>query len=134
MADALELAKSCARHADDIQAEDILVIDLRGLSSITDFFVICTGSSTPHLKAIRREVSQNVEKELGEKPRTVEGDPESQWLVLDFFDVIVHIFHKDKRSLYALENLWKDAPRLPLDFLSESGANSASASGESREA
>lgn len=123
MAHALELAKACARQADEIQAEDILVIDLRGLSSITDFFVICTGSSTPHLKAIRREISDNVEKELGDKPRTVEGDAESQWLVLDFFDVIVHIFHEDKRNLYALENLWKDAPRLPLDFLTNPEAN-----------
>ncbi len=117
MADALDIAKACARYADDLQAEDILIIDLRGLSSITDYFVICTGSSTPHLKAIRRDISQKVADELGEKPRSVEGAPESQWLVIDFVNVIVHVFHRDKRDLYGLENLWKDAPRLALDFL-----------------
>ena len=117
MADALDIAKASARYADDLQAEDILILDLRGLSSITDFFVICTGTSTPHLKAIRRDVSKNVEEELGEKARSVEGDAESQWLVIDFVDVIVHIFHAEKREVYGLENLWKDAPRVDLDFL-----------------
>ena len=131
MADALDIAKASARFADDLQAEDILVLDLRGLSSITDYFVICTGTSTPHLKAIRRDVSQKVEEELDEKARSVEGDVESQWLVIDFVDVIVHIFHTDKREVYGLENLWKDAPRVALDFLpapagSESGEEAAS--------
>ncbi|MCB1229285.1 MAG: ribosome silencing factor [Verrucomicrobiae bacterium] len=119
MAEALEIAKACARYADDLQAEDILILDLRGLSSITDYFVICTGTSTPHLKAIRRDVSQKVAEELDEKPRSVEGDPESQWLVIDFVNVIVHIFHRDKRSHYGIEDLWKDAPRVSLDFLPE---------------
>lgn len=117
VAEALDIAKACARYADDLRAEDILVIDLRGLSSITDFFVICTGTSTPHLKAIRRDISQKVAEEIDEKPRSVEGDPESHWLVIDFVDVIVHVFHEDKRAVYGLEDLWKDAPRVSLDFL-----------------
>lgn len=117
VADALDIAKASARIADDLQAEDILVLDLRGLSSITDYFVICTGTSTPHLKAIRRDVSRKIEEELDEKARSVEGDVESQWLVIDFVDVIVHVFHSDKRDVYGLENLWKDAPRIQLDFL-----------------
>ena len=124
MADALDIAKASARYADELQAEDIIVLDLRGLSSITDFFVICTGTSTPHLKAIRRDVSRNVEEELGEKARSIEGDAESQWLVIDFVDVIVHVFHDDKREIYGLENLWKDAPRVDLEFL-DSGDSSA---------
>lgn len=127
MADALDIAKASARYADELQAEDIIVLDLRGLSSITDFFVICTGTSTPHLKAIRRDVSRNVEEELGEKARSVEGDAESQWLVIDFVDVIVHVFHDDKREIYGLENLWKDAPRVDLDFLDSGDGSDPSA-------
>ncbi|MCB1235790.1 MAG: ribosome silencing factor [Verrucomicrobiae bacterium] len=111
-----ELAECCARHADDIQAEDIAVLDLRGISSLADFFVICTGTSMPHLKAIRRDVRDHVEEELGEKPRSIDGDPESQWLVMDYVNVVVHIFHKEKREHYALEKLWSDAPRLEIDF------------------
>jgi ribosome-associated protein len=114
VAEALEIAKACARHADDIKAEDILVLDLRGLSNITDYFVICSGNSAPHLKAIRRDISDKVQIELGEKPRYADGDPESQWLVLDYINVIVHIFHPDKRFHYGLETLWKDAPRVDL--------------------
>lgn len=117
MADALDIAKACALHADAIKAEDIQILDLRGLSSITDYFVICTGTSTPHLRAIRRDVAEKVAEELGEKPRSIDGDPESQWLVLDYVNVIVHLFNAEKRSHYGLETLWKDAPRLPLDFL-----------------
>ncbi|MCB1090859.1 MAG: ribosome silencing factor [Verrucomicrobiae bacterium] len=122
VADALDIAKACALHADQIKAEDILILDLRGLSSITDFFVLCTGTSTPHLRAIRRDIADKVEESLGEKPRSVEGDPESQWLVLDYVNVIVHIFHEEKRRHYGLETLWKDAPRVPLDFLPVPGA------------
>ncbi|MBL9152398.1 MAG: ribosome silencing factor [Verrucomicrobiales bacterium] len=117
VADALDIAKACALHADQIKAEDIVILDLRGLSSITDYFVICNGTSNPHLKAIRRDISEKVLETLGEKPRSVDGDPESQWLVLDYVNVIVHVFHADKRHLYGLETLWKDAPRVPLDFL-----------------
>jgi ribosome-associated protein len=122
VADALEIAKACALHADGIKAEDLLILDLRGLSSITDYFVICNGTSTPHLRAIRRDISDKVLETLGEKPRSIDGDAESQWLVIDYVNVIVHIFHQDKRTLYGLETLWKDAPRVPLDFLPETPA------------
>ena len=122
MAEAQTIAKTCAKYADEIQAEDIVVLDLRGISTISDFFVICTGTSTPHLKAILREVRRNTEEELSEKPRSTEGDAESQWLVLDYVDVIVHIFHQDKREVYSLEDLWSDAPKLELDFLEQANA------------
>jgi len=110
--EALEIAQNCARCADDIQAEDIVILDLRGISMITDFFVICTGTSMPHLKAIRRDVRAGVEERIGEKARSSEGNTESQWMVIDYVDVIVHIFHRDKREVYALEDLWSDAPRI----------------------
>ena len=119
MPDAKTIAETCAKQADEIQAEDIVVLDLRGISTIADFFVICTGTSTPHLKAILRDVRAKTEESIGEKPRSSEGDAESQWLVIDYVDVIVHIFHQEKRHLYSLEDLWSDAPKLELDFLAK---------------
>lgn len=116
MPDAITIAKTCAKHADEIQAGDIVVLDLRGISSIADYFVICTASSVPHLKAVNREIRQGTEAEIGEKPRSGEGDPSSLWLIIDYVDVVVHIFHEDKRGLYSLEDLWSDAPRVELDL------------------
>lgn len=117
MPDAETIAKTCAKYADEIQAENIVVLNLKGISTIADYFVICNGTSMPHLKAIRRDVRDKTEEEIGEAPRSVEGDAESQWMVIDYVDVIVHIFHEDKREVYSLEDLWSDASRLELDFL-----------------
>lgn len=117
MPDSLTIAKACAKCADDIQAEDIVVLDLRGISSIADYFVICTATSVPHLKAVNRDVRAKTEEEIGEKPRSGEGDASSLWMILDYVDVIVHIFHSEMRDVYSLEDLWSDAPRVPLDFL-----------------
>lgn len=100
-----------------MQAEDIVILDLRGISSIADFFVICTATSVPHLKAVSRDVRAKTQEAIGEKPRSADGDAASLWMVTDYVDVIVHVFHKDKRELYALEDLWSDAPHLALDFL-----------------
>jgi ribosome-associated protein len=110
----LELATAAARSAEGKQAEDITVLDLRGLSTIADYFVVCSGTSLPHLKAIYREVFEQLSKEHDVKPRTTEGIPESQWLILDYSDVIVHVMHSDKRLYYALEDLWNDAPRVEV--------------------
>ncbi len=105
----LELAIACAKAAEDIQAEDIRVLDLQGISSLTDFMVICSGSSMPHLKAILREVSKGVEASTGDSPTHTEGKAVTRWVVLDYFDVMVHILHQDMREIYALEELWGDA-------------------------
>lgn len=115
MPDALTIAKTSARFADEIQAEDIVVLDLRGISSLADYFVICTATSLPHLKAVSRDVRLKTEEEIGEKPRSADGEATSMWLVIDYVDVVVHIFHEEKRSLYALEDLWSDAPRVELE-------------------
>ncbi|NNE91520.1 MAG: ribosome silencing factor [Verrucomicrobiales bacterium] len=117
MADTETIIETCAKYAEEIQAEDIVVLDLRGISTIADYFLICTGTSMPHLKAIRRDISEKVEEEIGERPRSVDGKADSLWMVLDYVDVVVHIFHKDTRSVYALEDLWSDAPRVDYDFL-----------------
>lgn len=110
-----ELALAAAGYADEKQAEDIVILDLRGISSIADFFVICTGTSTPHLKAVSREVSEKLHEEHDLRPRAKDGNPESQWLILDYVDVIVHIFHEENRANYSLEDLWSDAERVAFE-------------------
>lgn len=91
-----------------------MVLDLRGLSSYTDFFLICSATSEPHLKAIMGEIQDRLRKEHGLKPVAVDGFPLSQWIVADYGGVIIHAFHQAKRPYYSLEDLWSDAPRLKL--------------------
>jgi ribosome-associated protein len=90
----------------------VVILDLRGISSFTDFFVICSGSSEPQLKAITGEIEERMKKDVGRTPIAVDGYPLSQWVVLDYSDVLVHIFHDSKRDFYSLEDLWSDAPRM----------------------
>jgi len=106
-----QLAQTIARIADEKKADDILVIDLRGISTFTDFFVICSGNSEPHLKAVAAELSDRLRTEHQLRPMSIDGVPGSQWVVADYIDVIVHIFTSEKRKLYSLEDLWSDAPR-----------------------
>ena len=87
------------------------MLDLRGISTFTDFFVICSGTSEPHLKAIAGEIEGRMRDEHKTKPTAMDGFPASQWIVLDYIQVVVHIFHREKRSFYSLEDLWGDAPR-----------------------
>jgi len=91
------------------------VLDLRGISSFTDFFVICSGMSEPQLKAIANEIETRLRQEFSLRPVAVDGFPASQWMVLDYLQVVVHIFHRDKRAFYSLEALWGDAPVLQLE-------------------
>lgn len=110
------IARLCAHFASEKKAEEIIVLDLRGLISFADFFVVCSGTSEPHLKAISGEIEDKLQKEHGVNPSNVDGYPSSQWMVIDYMDVLVHIFASDKRGFYALEDLWSDAPRLTLDL------------------
>jgi len=109
-----ELAKYCAAYATEKQAEGVVGLDLRGISTFTDFFVICSGASEPQLKAIASAITEGLRDDHNVKPVAVDGYPLSQWLVLDYGSVVVHIFHQIKRDLYSLEDLWSDAPRLKL--------------------
>jgi ribosome-associated protein len=89
-------------------AEDILLLDIRELSPFADFFVICTGTSERQLKALVESVRETAKKNCGLLPHHIEGEPLSGWILLDYVDVIVHIFAADLRSFYDLEGLWHD--------------------------
>jgi len=107
-----ELAIACARAAEEIQAEDICVIDLTGVSSLTDFMVVCSGTSLPHLKAVMRDVEKEMINTHNVRAINTEGNADSRWVVLDYTDVIVHIMHSDMRALYALEDLWDEGQKI----------------------
>ena len=96
-----------------------MVLDLQGISTFTDFFVICSGTSEPHLKAVAGEIEGRLKADYGLRPASIDGFPASQWIVLDYMQVIVHVFHREKREFYSLEDLWGDAPRLPLELAEE---------------
>lgn len=106
------LAQACREFADNKKAEDIVVLDVRKISSITDFFVIVSGSSDPHLRAIVNEIEDSLLKRHQTKCQRVDGDHHSGWIVMDLVDVIVHVMRADARSKYDLEGLWSDAPKL----------------------
>ena len=110
--DSRKLALCCRNLADNKKAEDIVVLDVRKISSITDYFVVATGTSEPHLRAIIDEITENLEKEYELKPRARDGSIQTAWVVLDYFDVIVHVMRADVRDHYKLEDLWGDAPRV----------------------
>ena len=90
----------------DKKAGRIVVFDVRGLSSLTDFFMVCHGTSEAQVKAI----VDNIRKGTENKPRHLEGYENQNWILLDYFDVVVHVFKKDERDYYELERLWADAP------------------------
>ena len=90
-------------------------MDLRGISTFTDFFVLCSGTSEPHLKAIASEIESRLKEDHDVRAVAIDGFPASQWIVLDYLQVVVHIFHRDKRAFYSLEDLWGDAPRLEFE-------------------
>lgn len=102
------------RAAFDKKAKDVLVLDLQGLTTITDYFVICSGESTPQVKAIEEEIEKRFSKE-GLKPLGIEGLKNSLWVLMDYGDVIIHIFEEQTRAFYELEKLWIDAKRIQLE-------------------
>lgn len=99
--------------ADGKQALDIVVLDLRAASGFTDFFVICSGANPRQIRAIADAVSEKLREE-DVRPAHVEGYERSEWILLDYFDFIVHVFSKETRAFYALERLWGDADRVEL--------------------
>jgi len=110
--DSKKLAQLCRDFADNKKAENIVILDVRKLSSVTDYFVIASGTSEPHLRAIVEEITGQLREEHGVRPRAMDGSVHGAWVVLDFFDVIVHVMRQDLRERYDLESLWGDAKRV----------------------
>ncbi len=113
MVNSLETAHICADAADSRKAFNILILDMRKLTYITDYFVICSGNSTTQVSAISDWIGQTLAK-AGRHPSHLEGQAESSWVLMDYGDVVVHIFHEQTRMHYGLEKLWSDAVRVPL--------------------
>lgn len=105
-----ELADAVVRGIQEVKGKEIRIIDLRNIqNAVTDFFVICHGTSDTQVEAIAREVEKLVHKELHDEPVHREGLDKCEWVLLDYFDVVVHIFKEDARHFYNLEKLWADA-------------------------
>ena len=109
--DARQLAKLCRSIALDKKAADPLLLDVRKISSVADYFLIVSGNSEPHLKAIADEIARRL-RDAGVRARHHDGHPQSRWVVLDYGDVMIHIFHPERREHYGLEHLWGDAKRV----------------------
>jgi ribosome-associated protein len=99
------------RAALDKKAEDVVVLDLRKAGGFTDFFVICTGGNPRQITAIADGVRETLKRELDERPTLMEGIDRSEWILLDYFNFVVHVFSRDCRSFYGLERLWGNAER-----------------------
>lgn len=115
----LERALRIAEAADERRAENIVILDMRGLTTICDYFVICNGRSRLHVEAIAEEVEDQMSA-LGIEPRHVEGIPDSSWVILDYLDVVVHAFEPEARRFYNLEGLWGDAVRVEAPVTEDS--------------
>ena len=118
--DSRDLARLAARAAASKQGEDILVLDVRDLITITDYFVIVTGTSERQLTTIADEVVKQA-KDRGVRPAR-EGEAGARWLLLDFVDFVVHVFHHEERDYYRLENLWRDAPNVEWEERAEASS------------
>jgi ribosome-associated protein len=107
-------ARRAARAALDKRAGDLVVLDVQRVSGVTDYFLICSGKSTTHLQTITDAICGELKGE-GVQLRHAEGVAESGWILLDYGDVLMHVFLEDTRAYYSLERLWGDAPAVPLD-------------------
>src|SRR5712671_3424697 len=110
--DSRKMALLCRELADNKKADNISILDVREVSSVTDYFVIASGTSEPHLRAIVDEITEKLREDHDVRPKAVDGTLQTAWVVLDYFDVIVHVMRNDVRERYDLESLWGDAPRV----------------------
>jgi ribosome-associated protein len=112
---ALELVKVAANAADSKQGEDLVALDVSGPLPLTDVFLLVTGRNERNVVAIAGEIEDKM-IEAGAKPLRREGRQEGRWVLLDFGDIVVHVFHEEDRMYYSLERLWKDCPAIPIEL------------------
>lgn len=108
----LELAIAAARTVDENRGRDIVVLDVRHLTQIFDYFVIATGTSRRHLHAISEEVDRKLEKEMGDRRLGREGYTDSRWILQDYGNVVIHLFDEETRRYFSLEDLWAEGTRM----------------------
>lgn len=106
------LLKLCEEIAYDRKAENIIRLDLSEVSAVSDYFILCTATSEPHIRAVSERIQRGVLEKLKVKPVHVDGSPESGWIIVDFGNLMVHIMTASCRELYQLEELWNDAPKV----------------------
>ena len=112
------LVKEAVSAATDKKAQDIVVMDMRQVSGMADFFVLCTGTSDAQIKAIVESVETQIRDQYHERPWHVEGADHRQWVLMDYVDLVVHVFTPERRTFYDLERLWGDAPCEKISSLS----------------
>jgi ribosome-associated protein len=111
LSDSEHMCENIVKGMSEKKGENIAVIDLREMkSAFADFFVICSATSDPHTEAVANSVEEIVYKAMQEDPHRREGFANKEWILLDYIDVVVHVFRADKRNFYSLEKLWGDAP------------------------
>ncbi len=116
----LEFAQQAARIAHDHRAEDVVILDLRGICSVADFFIIATGTSDRQLRAVADHI-ETYGRTVGQTPYGISGRETATWILVDYVDVVIHLFDPQKRQYYDLELLWGDAPRVDWDTEARSG-------------
>ncbi len=109
------MAEAIAAYAADKKAIEVVELDLRGVLGYADYFVVCTGNTDRQVKAIHDGIHEGMKKEHGLLPRRVEGLPQAHWVLMDYLDVVVHVFTPETREFYRLEQLWGEAPARVLD-------------------
>ncbi|MCE9625441.1 MAG: ribosome silencing factor [Deltaproteobacteria bacterium] len=112
--DTLVLAKEIAQEALDTKAQDLKILDLRELVSYTDYFILCTGTSDRQVKAIADRVHMKLKKKDGRLPISYEGLQSGQWVLLDYGDVVLHVFLEGQRQYYGLDQMWSDAAEISI--------------------
>ncbi|QFT89928.1 Ribosomal silencing factor RsfS [Bacillus sp. THAF10] len=110
-----ELLQLAAKAADSKRAEELVALNMQGISLVSDYFLICHGNSDKQVQAIARAVKEAAE-EIGQQVRRMEGFDEARWILVDLGDVVVHVFHRDERGYYNLERLWGDATRENIEI------------------
>ena len=121
MSESEQLLREIVRYAEDKKAIDLVELDLRGVLGYTDYFVVCSGNTGRQAKAIQDGIQEGLKREHERLPRRVEGSADGGWIVMDYLDVVVHIFTPQAREFYRLEQLWGEAPVRAAEQLQANG-------------
>lgn len=123
----IELAHKAAQIAQEKKAEDLVILEMERKVSYCDFFLVCSGRNRRQVRAIAESIATHFKRELGISTLSVEGMETGRWVLLDFGDIVIHVFDEPLRGFYDLEGLWKDAPRREVPALDSAESQAASA-------